>query len=232
MEEIKMQLSGSEFWSQFAIKVYKAGSERLQDLDIDKNTASVSHPAFFKGHAICSPNSRPILHLNDGDLAEWDVLWRALKIVGWEGLRTDQNKDIYFLLMRLANWRSLGVAGEFASFPSANMFATAIYGGLHALCWHAHFPSHVERLLWRVSALFIAGSGFAVALWRTAPSFVRRVGGDGSRTERIKKRSASLEWMLIVLFKDALALVVVLLLLTPYCAARVFIAKRNQETRI
>jgi hypothetical protein len=97
------------------------------------------------------------------------------------------------------------------------MFPTAIYGGLHALCWHTHFPSHVERLLWRVSALFIAGSGFAVALWKTAPSFVRRVGRDGSRTELIKKRSVSLEWMLIDLIKSALALVV---------------SKKNQEIRI
>jgi hypothetical protein len=66
MEEIKMQLSGSEFWSQFAMKVYKAGSERPQDLDIDNNIACLSHPPFFNGHAVCSPDSRPILHLNDG----------------------------------------------------------------------------------------------------------------------------------------------------------------------
>jgi hypothetical protein len=33
---------------------------------------------------------------------------------------------------------------------------SAAYGGLHTVAWNAHFPSHREMILWRVSALAIA----------------------------------------------------------------------------
>jgi hypothetical protein len=35
-------------------------------------------------------------------------------------------------------------------------FATVFYGGVHALAWNAQFPSHLEQVLWRVSALVMA----------------------------------------------------------------------------
>ena len=53
---------------------------------------------------------------------------------------------------------------------------SAAYGGLHAVAWDTHFPSHREMVLWRVSALIIASpavmcalamlfSGLAIAGW-------------------------------------------------------------------
>ena len=39
---------------------------------------------------------------------------------------------------------------------------TALYGALHALCWHSHFPSLAETMLWRTSSIIIAG-GLATA---------------------------------------------------------------------
>ena len=42
--------------------------------------------------------------------------------------------------------------------------ATAlIYGGLHALAWHAYFKSPTEQLLWRISACVVMG-GMALIL--------------------------------------------------------------------
>jgi len=41
---------------------------------------------------------------------------------------------------------------------------SALYGGVHALAWNAHFPSHIEQILWRCSAIIIAGGGFGVWL--------------------------------------------------------------------
>ena len=39
-----------------------------------------------------------------------------------------------------------------------------LYGGVHALSWNSHFPSYVEQMLWRASAITIAGGGFGVWL--------------------------------------------------------------------
>lgn len=37
-----------------------------------------------------------------------------------------------------------------------------VYGGLHAAAWNEHFPSNVERWLWRISCVYI---GFCGGLW-------------------------------------------------------------------
>lgn len=37
------------------------------------------------------------------------------------------------------------------------------YGGVHATSWNGHFPSLVERALWRVSVCVVAGGGFVVS---------------------------------------------------------------------
>jgi hypothetical protein len=39
-------------------------------------------------------------------------------------------------------------------------FASMAYGGIHLAAWHDQFPSYVETVLWRFSAVFISGSGF------------------------------------------------------------------------
>ena len=45
---------------------------------------------------------------------------------------------------------------------------SCLYGGAHALAWNAHFPSNVEKLLWRVASCIVAGEGFILllCLWR------------------------------------------------------------------
>ena len=42
---------------------------------------------------------------------------------------------------------------------NVSLFAlSAMYGGLHAVAWDAHFPSYPEQIIWRVSVLFTAVS--------------------------------------------------------------------------
>lgn len=38
--------------------------------------------------------------------------------------------------------------------------ASAAYGGLHALAWKDLLPTSIEGLLWKISTLLIASSGF------------------------------------------------------------------------
>jgi len=42
------------------------------------------------------------------------------------------------------------------------MSLSALYGGIHAIAWKAHFPSHQEQILWRVAACLVSGCGFLV----------------------------------------------------------------------
>lgn len=247
IKEIKNLLSASEFWSRYGMKVYRTGLERPDDLGYSTGVGQpiltpqlkdlgdgpyVEVPAvapLFQSHAVRFRNSRPVLHLQASDLIGWDICWRAMKVREWRDLTADGGAEI--LQWRSRNWPQQQVRGESTSFPSAIMFATAIYGGLHALCWHAHFPSHFERLLWRMSALVIAGSGFAVSLCMTAWSSLRTKGdGDGSRVERIVKRSRSLLNVFGTEFVDNLEVLVTLfavpiflIALALYCAARAFI---------
>jgi hypothetical protein len=38
-----------------------------------------------------------------------------------------------------------------------------LYGGIHATSWNGHFPTDIERSMWRVSSCLVAGTG--VAFW-------------------------------------------------------------------
>lgn len=35
-----------------------------------------------------------------------------------------------------------------------------IYGGIHTSSWNGHFPSYVERLIWKIAVCVVAGGGF------------------------------------------------------------------------
>jgi hypothetical protein len=53
----------------------------------------------------------------------------------------------------------------------------AAYGTLHALAWHARFPSHRQRILWRVLSLFIAspaGAAFVIVTLALSISSIAR----------------------------------------------------------
>lgn len=49
-----------------------------------------------------------------------------------------------------------------------------IYGGLHCVAWNAPFTTNIERILWRISSIAIAGTGILVASlfsWTKFPPF-------------------------------------------------------------
>lgn len=53
-----------------------------------------------------------------------------------------------------------------------------IYGGLHAVAWDAHFPSYVERILWRVAVVVIIASTpfYFVAFSETLDAWLLAIG--------------------------------------------------------
>ena len=63
--------------------------------------------------------------------------------------------------MVAGNWPTPGLLTAWAGVPMGMMlwFGSIGYGAVHAAAWHDHFPSWVERLLWRFSAVNIMGSG-------------------------------------------------------------------------
>jgi hypothetical protein len=76
--------------------------------------------------------------------------------------RWEASQENDFLRDRISNWPSseeyLGSLRKFL--PKAGMaVVTALYGGLHALAWHAEYPTAAERAFWRISTLVIAVSG-------------------------------------------------------------------------
>ena len=56
------------------------------------------------------------------------------------------------------------------------LFISTIYGGVHLAVWNGHFPTHLERVLWRISGLIILGMPFFLAtflslIWRIQKHF-------------------------------------------------------------
>ena len=68
------------------------------------------------------------------------------------------------IMLEVPNWPGLDqLCGHTASTFAKLCAATTLYGGLHAGAWNSTFPSASECLLWRMSAVLIAGSGLAAS---------------------------------------------------------------------
>lgn len=136
--------------------------------------------------------------------------------------RTGNGLDIYdalrywaddeqnqFLRHGISNWPS-GVGylrPPMKWIPKATLiFVTACYGGLHATAWDFPFPTKNEQILWRASALTIAGTCFSFLLFANFSSaFEQRETGY----------FASGLWFLLLIACGGF--------LTMYCLARFFI---------
>jgi hypothetical protein len=71
-----------------------------------------------------------------------------------------------YLDHRISNWRDVySIIGSDKGHFIAFSLASAAYGGLHALAWKELFPTPAEELLWKISSLFIASSGFCCCLY-------------------------------------------------------------------
>lgn len=91
----------------------------------------------------------PSLDLTPRDVTRWKMAWREIQ---------NHSNIIYpgLFIERCKDWPEIE---DMLKLPIALTFsATAlIYGGLHALAWHAYFKSPTEQLLWRISACIVMG---------------------------------------------------------------------------
>jgi hypothetical protein len=69
--------------------------------------------------------------------------------------------------IRPSNWAFMD--GELRSM-FVFLLAAVLYGGIHAKAWQGYFPTETERLLWKISAIYVALCGIfiflALPLWR------------------------------------------------------------------
>jgi hypothetical protein len=56
--------------------------------------------------------------------------------------------------------------------------AGVLFGALHCIAWRFHFPTLVERLLWRVSSVFLAGSPPLYLATLTLTTLIRHAGAS------------------------------------------------------
>jgi hypothetical protein len=62
-----------------------------------------------------------------------------------------------------SNYVNWDAAGNFM-FVAGGFSGLSLFGALHCLAWDSHFPTSVERLLWRISSIYTASAGTIVAL--------------------------------------------------------------------
>jgi len=60
------------------------------------------------------------------------------------------------------------------------LIASGAYGGVHLSVWHGHFPTRVERGLWRISGCIIVGMPVFVVLFLLLLQIVRGAAGLGT----------------------------------------------------
>jgi hypothetical protein len=97
------------------------------------------------------------------DLPANDVLrWQ---LAGFLGDHTDDLSVLEnSLSIRVRNFpRFKGVTKEWPLYFGLGATGLA-YGGLHCLAWNAPFASDTERLLWRLSSVTVASTGFLAVL--------------------------------------------------------------------
>ena len=83
--------------------------------------------------------------------------------------RHDKDTCVHFkpeelLVRRVQNWPSNDLLRNVGGLMVGMILwmASFCYGGIHAAAWNTHFPSDVEKWLWRSSATYI---GFCGGLW-------------------------------------------------------------------
>ena len=101
----------------------------------------------------------PNVSLGTEDITRYKMAWRA---VGY--MERSVGPIVWPLIpplvQRCKDWPYFD---DILELPIALGFTAValIYGGLHALAWHAHFDSSTQQLLWRISACVVMG-GFPV----------------------------------------------------------------------
>lgn len=129
-------------------QILKGTGFRLDGFDyfwISKNDGNVK----LAQECLAQATAVPSLELTPRDVTRWKMAWREIQ---------NHSNSIYLNLFikRCKDWPEIE---DMLKLPIALTFsATAlIYGGLHALAWHAYFKSPTEQLLWRISACIVMG---------------------------------------------------------------------------
>lgn len=68
----------------------------------------------------------------------------------------------------------------FASEVWVLSFLSLLYGGAHAAAWNSHFPTEVERLLWRVATVVVASPVFVFMVWEAGRYLKARISVSSS----------------------------------------------------
>lgn len=73
-------------------------------------------------------------------------------------------KPVEYVTARISNWPYNDLLRNVGGLQVGIVLwmCNFVYGGLHAAAWNEHFPSDVERWLWRISCVYI---GFCGGLW-------------------------------------------------------------------
>jgi hypothetical protein len=163
--------------------------------------------------------------LDSASLRRWEMAYQgleidpALNIFGRNfvdaALDAAQDELYHSRLVerRVGNWPTSAMSGSSQTpTPFLTMvFVTALYGGLHALCWKSHFPSYAEKMLWRISSCIIAGGPATLTVL-----FIILL------SLRLSERAAiGAAWLQDIL--EYMGLVIVVPCIMVYGAARLFI---------
>ncbi|KAL9024592.1 MAG: hypothetical protein Q9196_006405 [Gyalolechia fulgens] len=190
-------------------------------------------------------------HLAPGDVLRWKLAHAAIG-------RYDLERDLRLRHATPVNGRRLRsrvkprqwnivLRVKSAQLALAITISGILYGGLHLAAWSASFPSPVEQLLWRASALFVACNGMLLALYgrllssdragatgsflgRTIPGQRRPSPGKGSRKPRLglrlRRGAATCIWSVVLVVGG----VTMPLLWFSYVLARIFLVVESLRT--
>ena len=115
----------------------------------------------------------------------------------------------------IGNWATENLLRDMSGFVMGMVVwsASMAYGGVHATAWNGYFPSRAEKLLWRISSVYIAGSGLTWIL-------ISMLARSSTRFKAYWKRVASLRahWTSLISL-GTLATICGLL----YLAARIYL---------
>jgi hypothetical protein len=84
-----------------------------------------------------------------------------------------------------------------------------VFGALHYAAWNLHFPTPVEHLLWKITAVFTT---IAPLVWFALGRTIRELGRDSA------KQNSKSAHIFIKIFDTMMAV-----LLVPYIIARLYI---------
>ena len=117
--------------------------------------------------------------------------------------------------LRIMNWPAVRMGSVKSKGQRWDQFtfgmAPLLYGGLHAAAFNGHFPSSVERILWRVSTVYIA-SGIFVAMFLSALS-----------TDEPEEQPAEKDYSLLQLIVLPFFILLYIGGIITYIAARIFV---------